>query len=86
MAWREPEDRLVRTASSYASVAGTPALLILDGNAPGEVRVVLPLASFDLRESLEYTEDGQRQILTPVALVEQNSDFELARYLLSAIS
>lgn len=76
----------VRTASSYASVAGTPALLILDGNAPGEVRVVLPLASFDLRESLEYTEDGQRQILTPVALVEQNSDFELARYRLSAIS
>jgi hypothetical protein len=76
----------VRTASSYASVAGTPALMILDGNAPGEVRVVLPLASFDLRESLEYTQDGQRQILTPVALVEQNSDFELARYRLSAIS
>jgi hypothetical protein len=75
----------VRTASSYASVAGTPALMILDGNAPGEVRVVLPLASFDLRESLEYTQDGQRQILTPVALVEQNSDFELARYRLSTI-
>jgi len=74
-----------RTASSYASVAGTPALLILDGNAPGEVRVVLPLASFDLRENLEYTRDGQRQILTPVALLEQTSDFELARYRLSAI-
>lgn len=76
----------VRTASSYASVAGTPALLILDGNAPGEVRVVLPLASFDLRENLEYTKDGQRQILTPVALLEQTSDFELARYRLSAIA
>lgn len=75
----------VRTASSYAAVAGTPALLILDGNAPGEVRAVLPLASFDLRESLEYTKDGQRQILTPVALLEQTNDFELARYRLSGV-
>lgn len=76
----------VRTASSYASVAGMPALLILDGNAPSEVRVVLPLASFDLRESLECTKDGRRQILTPVALLEQTSDFELARYRLSVIA
>ncbi|HSG23005.1 MAG TPA: hypothetical protein VLA64_08620, partial [Azonexus sp.] len=76
----------VRTASSYASVAGTPALLILDGNLQGEVRVVLPLSSFDLRESLEYTRDGRRQVLTPVALLEQTSDFELARYRLSATS
>ena len=74
-----------RTASTYAAVSGTPGLLIFDGNAPGEVRVVLPLASFDLRESLEYTKDGQRQLLTPVALLEQTSDFELARYRLSFI-
>lgn len=73
------------TASSYAAVAGTPALLMLDGNAPGEVRVVLPLASFDLRESLEYMKVGQRQILTPVTLLEQTADFELARYRLSVI-
>lgn len=76
----------VRTASSYASVAGMPALLILDGNEPGELRIVLPMASFDLRESLEYTKDGQRQILTPVALLEQTTDFELARYRLTSVS
>lgn len=70
----------VRSASSYAAVAGTPALLILDSNAPGELRVVLPMASFDLRESLEYTQDGRRHLLTPVALLEQTQDFELARY------
>lgn len=74
-----------RTASSYAAVAGTPALLILDGNLPGEVRVVLPMASFDLHESMEYTQGGQRQLLTPVALLEQTTDFELARYRLSVI-
>lgn len=70
----------VRTVSSYASVAGMPALLVLEGNASGEVRVVLPLASFDLRESLEYTQHGQRRILMPMALLEQTSDFELALY------
>ncbi len=70
----------VRTVSSYASVAGTPALLVFEGNASGEVRVVLPLASFDLRESLEYPAAGRRRILTPVALLEQTSDFELALY------
>lgn len=74
-----------RTASSYAAVGGTPGLLILDGNQSGEVRVVLPLASFDLRESLEYTKDGRRHLLTPVALLEQTSDFELTRYRLSVV-
>ncbi|EKE17790.1 MAG: hypothetical protein ACD_10C00269G0001, partial [uncultured bacterium] len=54
--------------------------LVFEGNASGEVRVVLPLASFDLRESLEYTAAGRRRILTPVALLEQTSDFELALY------
>ena len=76
----------VRTASSYAAVAGTPALLILDGNTPGELRVVLPMASFDLRESLEYSQNGQRYLLTPVALLEQTPDFEFARYRQSLIA
>lgn len=76
----------VRTASSYAAVAGTPALLILDGNAPGELRVALPMASFDLRENLEYSQNGQRYLLTPVALLEQTPDFEVARYRQSLIA
>ena len=76
----------VRSASSYAAVAGTPALMILDGNAPGELRVVLPMASFDLRESLEYTQDGRRHLLTPVALLEQTADYEFARYRHSLIT
>jgi hypothetical protein len=69
-----------RTASSYAAVGGVPALLVLEGSAPGEVRVVLPPMTFDLRESLEYTAGGKRHLLTPVALVEQTADFELGRY------
>lgn len=76
----------VRTASSYAAVAGLPALLINEAAEAGEVRVILPPASFDLRESLEYSQGGQRYLLAPVALVEQTADYELARYRQSVIS
>jgi len=67
-------------ASSYASVTGTPALWLQDGNEPGEARIIMPVASFDIRESLEFTHAGQRHLLTPIALSEHTSDHELARY------
>ncbi|MBS1199095.1 MAG: hypothetical protein H6R18_2880 [Proteobacteria bacterium] len=66
--------------SSYAAVTGTPALWLQDGNEPGETRLVMPPASFDIRESLEFTHEGQRHLLTPVALAEHTQDYELARY------
>ncbi len=75
----------VRSASSYAAVAGIPALLALDPQPSGDTLVVLPPATFDLRENLEFTRDGRRQALAPVALVEQTADYELARYRLSVI-
>lgn len=68
------------TASSYAATASVPGLLLEDGNEAEELRVVLPFATFDLKESLEYVADGQRRLLAPVALVEQTTDYELARY------
>lgn len=74
-----------RTASSYAAVSGTPALLLENRGEPGEVRVVLPPASFDLQESLECTIDGGRHLLAPLALVEQTGDYELARYRISRL-
>lgn len=70
----------IRTASSYASAASIPALMLLDGNEPGELRVILPPMTFDARESMEYASEGRRYVLTPVALVEQTGDFELVRY------
>ncbi len=69
-----------RTASSYAAVAGIPSLVLQDGNEAGEVRVVLPPASFDLRETLEYPAGDRLQQLVPVAMIEQTADYELARY------
>jgi hypothetical protein len=76
-----------RGTSIYMAAAGpTPALLLLEGNEPNEFRVVLPPATFDLRESMEYVRDGQRFVLTPVALIEQSADYELARYRRSSLS
>jgi hypothetical protein len=69
-----------RAASGYAAVAGMAALLIDEGNALGELRALLPVASFDLREILEYTHDGRLQVLIPVELVERGSDYDLARF------
>ena len=70
----------VRTISTYAAASTVPGLLLDDGGAQDEVRVVLPPASFDLRESLEYSRGGKHFLLAPVALVEQNGDYDLARY------
>lgn len=70
----------VRSASSYGAAAATPALLLRDANEPDELRVILPFGSFSPRESLEYVQDRQRYLLDPIALVEQTTDYELARY------
>lgn len=67
-------------ASSFAAVSGTPALWLRDGNEAGEARILQPPASFNLRESLEFSFDGRNYLLTPVALSEHTSDYELARY------
>ncbi|WP_153145228.1 hypothetical protein [Dechloromonas sp. H13] len=75
-----PVDLRMRVASTFAAVDSIPALMIREGNAAGEVRVVMPLASFNANETLEYEEDGQYRLLTPVAFVEQAADCELARY------
>lgn len=70
----------LRRASSYAATGGIPALLLLDGNRPGELRVVLPPNTFDLRESYEYSESGRRYLLEPLSVLEQTADYELACY------
>ncbi len=66
--------------STYAAASSVPGIRLAEDRAPGEVRLVLPVASFDLRESLEYQLDGRRYLLTPIELVETGADFELARY------
>lgn len=51
-----------------------------ENNLPGETCLVLPLASFDLRESLEFSYENQNYLLTPLTLEESGADYEIARY------
>jgi hypothetical protein len=66
--------------STFAVGSNIPGIRLHEDRAPGEVKMVLPVASFDLRESLEYSHGGRRYLLTPIELVETGSDFEIARY------
>lgn len=68
---------------SYAIVAKTPGVLLDDGNFPGEVRMMLPPASYSARDSLDATVNGQKQLLTPIALLAQGGDYVLARFRIS---
>lgn len=67
-------------ASAYAVGDGIPGIRLAEDRAPGEVRLVLPTATFDIRESLEYCSADRRYLLTPIELVESGNDFEIARY------
>jgi hypothetical protein len=66
--------------SGISVMNGVPGIWLREGNAPGEARLVLPLASFDLRESLEFSHDDRNYLLTPIELEESGSDYEIARY------
>lgn len=81
----ESQEVRVRSASSYGAAAAIPALLLQDGNVAGELRVILPCASFSPRESLEYASGGRRFVLEPITLLEQTADYELARYRCSVL-
>ena len=80
-----PAELKPRAASTYAAVPGIRVLLIREGSAPGEVRAVMPIGAFDLRTTLEWNDNGTRVELAPVAIVEQASDYDLARYRLTPV-
>lgn len=69
-----------KMASSLAEVAGMPALLLHEGNPPGELRVVLPPYTFDSREAYTCVQAGRPVVLEPLLVIEHTSDYELARY------
>lgn len=71
--------QLLPRASTYGAT-DIPGIRLPEDRNAGEVRLVLPLATFDVRESLEYQQNGQRFLLTPIELVETGSDYEIARY------
>ncbi len=71
---------------SYVVAGKLHGLLLRDGNAEGEVRLVLQQAGFAPRDTLEYSLDGQKYLLSPLILVEQSPDYVLARYRQSVLA
>jgi hypothetical protein len=67
-------------------VPGIRTLLIGEDCEPGELRAVMLFGSFDLRETLEWNDNGKRMQLTPVSIVEQGADYEVARYRLAPLA
>lgn len=66
--------------SGFSAGGGIPGIWLRAGNAGGEMRLLLPPSSFDLRESLEFSHEDRNYLLTPVELEESGGDFEIARY------
>jgi hypothetical protein len=61
--------------------AAISGLLLQPVATPGEIQLLLPPATFDLRENLEMRLGNKPQILQALALVDQMADYEVARYL-----
>jgi hypothetical protein len=66
--------------SGFSATGAIPGILLREASAPGEVRVVMPPASFDVRESLEFSFENQDYLLTPIELEENGGNFEIGRY------
>jgi len=71
--------------SGFSATGAIPGIWLYEDSKPGEARLVLPLASFDVRENLEFVQDGRRYLMTPIELEETGGDFEIGRYRESVI-
>lgn len=67
-------------ASGFSATDAIPGIWLREGNGLDEARLLLPRASFDVRESLEFVFGNRRYVLTPVELDEIGSNFEIGRY------
>ena len=66
--------------TGFSATGAIPGIWLREGNVPGEARIVMPTASFDVRENLEFVHEGMRYLLAPVELEEVGSGFEIGRY------
>ena len=66
--------------TGFSATGAIPGIWLREAGAQGETRLVLPVASFDLRESLEFEYDNRRYLLNPIALEESGAGFEIGCY------
>ena len=70
----------LRPRRSGFSAVALPGIWLQDSGESGVLRMVLPLAGFNVRESLEFTHQGRRWLLTPLELEEAGVEYEIGRF------
>lgn len=65
---------------SIPSPRNDPGLWLQDNGGQGEVILILPPQTFDPKANLEFDYKGRLVLLTPTALLEQGSGYEIAQY------
>jgi len=63
--------------SGFSAALAIPGIWLQDGGDAGILRIVLPLGGFNVRETLEFSHQGQRRILTPMELEESGAEYEI---------
>ena len=71
-------------SSGFSTTGAIPGICLLEGDESGEIRLAMPLGSFDVRESLEFIDGGKRYLLSPIELETSGSNYEIGRYRQSA--
>jgi hypothetical protein len=72
----------LRGTGALAATEPVAGIGLLDAAAAKvvEMRVAVPPATFDLRESYDVEFAGERRLFSPVELLESGPDYEIARY------
>ncbi|MCB1931308.1 MAG: hypothetical protein KDI45_02415 [Candidatus Accumulibacter sp.] len=66
--------------SGFSAAVAIPGIWLRDAGESGVLRIVLPPSGFNVREALEFNDQGQGRMLTPVELEEAGSDYEIGRF------
>lgn len=66
--------------SGFAVAVAVPGIWLRDGAEAGVERIVLPLGGFNVREIMEFNDEGRRRVLAPVELEESGRDYEIGRF------
>ncbi len=67
-------------SSGFSATGAIPGIRLLEDDNHGELRLAMPLESFDVRESLEFIDGGKRYLLSPIELEGSGSNYEIGRY------
>lgn len=66
--------------SGFAAAVAIPGIWLQESNDHGVLRIVLPLAGFNVREPLEFSHQGRDHMLTPLELEEAGGEYEIAHF------